>query len=75
MCGGGTGFGGVAGEIEERLAQEAFVAGDVFERAFAANPDCGDGFRDFGDDAIDQRLHRDLFVGDVERARIFREIR
>ena len=70
MSGGGAGFGGVAREIEQSLAQEAFVAGNCFEGAFAADADGGKRFGNFGDDAIDKRLQGDFFVGDVEWARV-----
>src|SRR5262249_39648380 len=47
----GAGFGGVADEIEEGLAEEAFVPVDAAELAFGTDADTRIGFADFGSNA------------------------
>src|SRR5256885_7725040 len=67
---GTAGFGGVARQIEERLADQAIVAGNFTEGAFGAKADQRKRFRNFGNGAFDDRVESDLFVGNIERARV-----
>src|SRR5260221_6847312 len=70
---GAAGFGGVTRQIEERLADQAIVAGDFTESTFGAKTDQRKRFRNFGDGAFDDRVESDLFVGNIERARVAEE--
>src|SRR5256885_279077 len=70
---GAAGFGGVARQIEERLADQAIVAGDFTESTFGAKTDQRKRFRNFGNGAFDDRVESDLFVGNIERARVAEE--
>jgi len=45
---GAAGFGGVARQIEERLADQAIVSGNFSEGAFGAKADQRERFRNFG---------------------------
>ena len=50
------------------LAQQAFVAQDGLELAFGDHFGLWQGIAHLGDDPIDQRLHRNVFVGQLLRA-------
>src|SRR5262249_19656271 len=69
----GAGFGGVADEIEERLAEEALVAVHTTELAFGAEADLRVGFADFGYDAFDGGFEGDGLVRNLERPGVFEE--
>src|SRR5256885_11362911 len=70
---GAAGFGSVARQIEERLADQAIVASNFTESAFGAKADQRKRFGNFGNGTFDDRVESDLFVRNIERARIAQE--
>src|SRR5215472_1007517 len=73
VWGFGAGFGGVANEVEERLAEQAFVTSDGAKLAFGAKADTRVGFADFVDHTFDGGLELNGFVGDFEGTGVFEE--
>src|SRR4029077_8150238 len=71
----GSGFRGVARQIENRLAQKSVIAGD-----FAELSNCGEwntryGLANFRHDPLDHWAERNLFVGEFQGTRKLEEFR